>query len=101
MEFDFNFTASYLFAFVMGLFSSLHCIGMCGGIAATMSLGTKSVGGAICRQGCWSLGRTLTYMFLGVAASAVGAKFLRSQGNAVWLQAVLETWLLRYALLLD
>ncbi len=74
--------------FVSGVLGSAHCIGMCGGIAATMSLGTRSVTEAILRQGCWSLGRTLTYVFLGVMASAIGAKFLRSQGNGVWLQAV-------------
>ncbi len=74
--------------FVSGVLGSAHCIGMCGGIAATMSLGTRSVTEALLRQGCWSLGRTLTYVFLGVMASAIGAKFLRSQGNAVWLQAV-------------
>ena len=74
--------------FVSGVLGSAHCIGMCGGIAATMSLGTKSVAGAIMRQCCWSLGRTLTYMFLGVASAAIGAKFLRSQGNTVWVQAL-------------
>ena len=74
--------------FVSGVLGSAHCIGMCGGIAATMSLGTKSVAGAIMRQCCWSLGRTLTYMFLGVASAAIGAKFLRSQGNTVWAQAM-------------
>ena len=74
--------------FVSGVLGSAHCIGMCGGIAATMSLGTKSVAGAITRQCCWSLGRTLTYMFLGVASAAIGAKFLRSQGNTVWAQAM-------------
>ena len=84
----FSSLTEFALIFVSGVLGSAHCIGMCGGIAATMSLGTKSVGAAICRQGCWSLGRTLTYMFLGVAASAVGAKFLRSQGNAVWLQAM-------------
>lgn len=73
--------------FVSGLLGSAHCIGMCGGIAATMNLGTKSMAGAIGRQGCWSLGRTLTYMFLGIAASAAGTRFLRANGNAVWLQA--------------
>jgi len=74
--------------FVSGVLGSAHCIGMCGGIAATMSLGTRSVTEALLRQGCWSLGRTLTYMFLGVMASALGAKFLNSQADAVWLQAL-------------
>jgi uncharacterized protein len=38
MEFDIAFTASYGVAFVMGLISSLHCIGMCGSIVGTLSL---------------------------------------------------------------
>jgi sulfite exporter TauE/SafE len=33
-----DFNASYLAAFAMGLFSSLHCIGMCGSIIGTLSL---------------------------------------------------------------
>lgn len=78
----------FFLIFVSGVLGSAHCIGMCGGIAATMSLGTRSVTQAMLRQGCWSLGRTLTYVFLGVMAAAIGAKFLKSQGNAVWLQAM-------------
>jgi sulfite exporter TauE/SafE len=38
MFFDPAFTASYLVAFAMGLFSSLHCIGMCGSIIGTLTL---------------------------------------------------------------
>ena len=38
MPFDLDFNASYLVAFAMGLFSSLHCIGMCGSIIGTLSL---------------------------------------------------------------
>ena len=38
MEFDPAFTSSYLVAFAMGLFSSMHCIGMCGSIIGTLSL---------------------------------------------------------------
>ncbi len=39
MEFDFiHFNTSYLVAFVMGLISSLHCIGMCGSIIGTLTL---------------------------------------------------------------
>jgi sulfite exporter TauE/SafE len=73
--------------FVSGVLGSAHCIGMCGGISATMNLGAKTLPSAVIRQIFWSSGRTLTYLFLGVAAAAVGAKLLRSQGNAVRLQA--------------
>ncbi len=36
-----NFSSSYLVAFIMGLFSSLHCIGMCGSIIGTLTLSLK------------------------------------------------------------
>lgn len=38
MSFDPAFTSSYLVAFLMGLFSSMHCIGMCGSIIGTLTL---------------------------------------------------------------
>ncbi len=38
MDFDLAFTTSTLVAFTMGLFSSLHCIGMCGSIIGTLTL---------------------------------------------------------------
>ncbi|NOQ36995.1 MAG: sulfite exporter TauE/SafE family protein [Methylococcaceae bacterium] len=38
MEFDLAFNASYLVAFAMGVFSSVHCIGMCGSIIGTLTL---------------------------------------------------------------
>ena len=38
MSFDPAFTSSYLVAFVMGLFSSMHFIGMCGSIIGTLTL---------------------------------------------------------------
>lgn len=41
MEFHLSFNASYLAAFAMGLFSSLHCIGMCGSIISTLTLSLK------------------------------------------------------------
>lgn len=36
-----DFNASYLAALVMGLFSSLHCIGMCGSIIGTLTYSLK------------------------------------------------------------
>ena len=80
--------AEFTLIFVSGVLVSAHCIGMCGGIAATMSLGTRSITEALLRQGFWSLGRTLTYMFLGIMVASIGAKFLKSQGHAIWLQAM-------------
>lgn len=38
MPFDPSFTSSYLVAFIMGLISSMHCIGMCGSIIGTLTL---------------------------------------------------------------
>lgn len=38
MEFDLAFSTSTLVAFTMGLFSSMHCIGMCGSIIGTLTL---------------------------------------------------------------
>ena len=41
MEFHLTFNTSYLVAFAMGLFSSMHCIGMCGSIIGTLTLSLK------------------------------------------------------------
>jgi len=37
MDESLTFATSYFFAFTMGLFSSLHCIGMCGSIIGTLT----------------------------------------------------------------
>ena len=41
MTIDQAFNASYLVALLMGLFSSMHCIGMCGSIIGTLTLSLK------------------------------------------------------------
>jgi sulfite exporter TauE/SafE len=41
MEFHISFTSSYLVSFLMGLLSSMHCIGMCGSIIGTLTLSLK------------------------------------------------------------
>lgn len=38
MEIDQAFSNSYSVAFIMGLFSSMHCLGMCGSIIGTLTL---------------------------------------------------------------
>ncbi len=37
MDYQSAFHSSYYFAFIIGLFSSLHCIGMCGSIIGTLT----------------------------------------------------------------
>ena len=74
--------------FLSGLAGSVHCLGMCGGIAATMSLGTRGPGAAVLRQLAWSTGRLITYAFLGLLVASVGRKLIQAQGQAVWMQSL-------------
>lgn len=40
-HFDSAFSTSYLVALIMGLFSALHCLGMCGSIIGTLTLSLR------------------------------------------------------------
>lgn len=58
--------------FVLGITSSLHCIGMCGPIAMALPLNRKSnitiLSGAL----QYNLGRVITYALLGIIAGSIG-----------------------------
>lgn len=63
------------FAFLAGLAGSFHCIGMCGGIVAALSI---SAGGdastyRLRSQLCYNLGRVTTYTLLGALAGLIGS----------------------------
>lgn len=73
--------------FLSGILGSAHCIGMCGGISATMSLGASRFSSAIVRQLSWSCGRIFTYSFLGMLAATLGIKIIRSGSSTVSAQA--------------
>ncbi len=78
--------------FTSGILGSAHCIGMCGPISATMNIGTTTVRGALTRQSLWSIGRIITYAFLGMVAGFTGARFsesswLTSQTGVMQVQA--------------
>ncbi|MEM1054843.1 MAG: sulfite exporter TauE/SafE family protein [Bacteroidota bacterium] len=70
--------------FAAGLLGSAHCIGMCGGLVAVVSRGSRSTA----RQGAYYLGKTLTYIALGVLAALVGAAAAEAVSGA---QIVLST----------
>ncbi|MGR9035790.1 MAG: sulfite exporter TauE/SafE family protein [Gammaproteobacteria bacterium] len=78
MAFDPAFTTSHLVAFLMGLFSSMHCIGMCGSIIGTLTLSLSPE----IRNNKWqlfpfvlnyNLGRITSYTLAGGLAGGVGS----------------------------
>lgn len=72
---------TYLSAFIVGLFSTLHCIGMCGGIIGALTFSLPEP----IRNNRWrlfpyvsayNLGRIATYTVAGGFAGALGDSFL-------------------------
>lgn len=62
-------------AFLAGLAGSFHCIGMCGGIVAAISLKDKdnALGQRLQSQIFYNTGRIVTYTFLGALAGLIGS----------------------------
>ena len=80
-----DFNASYLAAFVIGLFSSLHCIGMCGSIIGTLTYSlsqelrnNKRILFSIILS--YNLGRVASYAIAGAVVGLLSLPF--SQGMA-------------------
>lgn len=78
MVIDSAFQASYLVAFIMGLFSSLHCVGMCGSIIGTLTLSLEPE----IRENKsrllpfvinYNLGRIFSYSIAGMLAGFIGS----------------------------
>ncbi|MGM9972742.1 MAG: sulfite exporter TauE/SafE family protein [Clostridiaceae bacterium] len=69
--------ASYGVLFVIGLFTSIHCVGMCGGIMLSQSLtiGSKDNKEALKPSILYNAGRVAAYTLLGGAIGAVGSVF--------------------------
>jgi len=63
------------FAFLAGLAGSFHCIGMCGGVVAALSVtrGNRPLASRLATQLCYNLGRITTYTLLGALAGWLGA----------------------------
>ena len=62
-------------AFIAGLVGSVHCLGMCGGIVAALSMGAPqgTMQTRMFRQLLYNLGRISTYTVLGVVAGLIGS----------------------------
>lgn len=67
--------ASYAVLFVVGVISSLHCVGMCGGIMLSQTIGkaSKNKFEAMKPAILYNLGRVTSYTILGGIVGAVGS----------------------------
>ncbi len=69
--------ASYAVLFVVGVLTSIHCVGMCGGIMLSQSLSKESNNKleAIKPALMYNLGRVISYTILGGIVGAIGSVF--------------------------
>ena len=83
---------TYTSAFLLGLFSTIHCIGMCGGIIGALSLSLpieirNNKPQMFMFVTTYNLGRIFSYSLAGLVAGALGTGVLAStgldQGHAV------------------
>lgn len=59
-------------AFTLGLFGSLHCVGMCGPIALLIPLQRQHKGFRSLQLGAYFIGKTLAYALMGLLFGLVG-----------------------------
>ena len=80
--------ASYLVLFIVGVFTSLHCVGMCGGIMLSQSISTeeKTKFEALKPALFYNLGRVVSYTILGGIVGALGSVFSLSLSFKAGLQ---------------
>lgn len=69
--------ASYAILFVVGVLTSIHCVGMCGGIMLSQSLSRESNSKfqALIPSILYNLGRVVSYTILGGMIGALGSVF--------------------------
>ncbi len=63
----------YTMAFTTGLFGAGHCIGMCGGIVAALSLSKEGQRGGLLFHLLYNLGRISTYTLIGLLVGWLGS----------------------------
>jgi sulfite exporter TauE/SafE len=76
--------------FIGGFLGSSHCISMCGPLALALGANQNRVRTNVCRQLVFTLGRILTYSFLGVVASYTGWWLLQQPQTFINVQSVLS-----------
>jgi len=85
-----------LTGFVLGISSSLHCIGMCGPIAMAIPVDRSSNGRILFGALQYNLGRIFTYSILGVIVGSMGFT-LNTFGILQWLSIIAGVALILFA----
>jgi uncharacterized protein len=80
-------------AFILGLFGSLHCAGMCGPLALALPVTSGRPAGFFAGRAAYNLGRIATYCALGLVFGLIG-KSLALAGIQRWVSIALGLALL-------
>jgi len=86
-----------LSGFVLGLFGSLHCIGMCGPIVLAISAGRASAVKMVTQRSFYHLGRAVTYALLGAIFGLLGTHIKLTgmqQGATILIGALIVVWII-------
>lgn len=72
-------------AFILGIFTTLHCVGMCGGIIGALSLGLpekirNNKYHLLFFVSTYNIGRIISYAVAGLIAGTIGTNLLTSAG---------------------
>lgn len=82
--------ASYAFLFIVGIFTSIHCVGMCGGIMISQSLSfakeSKSKLDSMTPSILYNVGRVISYTLLGGIIGGIGSIFSLSITTKAFIQ---------------
>ncbi|MGM0901146.1 MAG: sulfite exporter TauE/SafE family protein [Bacillota bacterium] len=80
--------ASYAVLFIVGVLTSIHCVGMCGGIMLSQSINkeNKSKFDALKPAFLYNTGRVTSYTLLGGVVGAIGSVFALSLSAQAGLQ---------------
>ncbi|MDB4516560.1 sulfite exporter TauE/SafE family protein [Crocinitomicaceae bacterium] len=82
--------------FVLGITSSLHCMGMCGPIAMALPLNRRSTGTILFGAFQYNFGRVLTYSILGIIVGSVGLT-IHTFGFLQWTSIIAGALLILFA----
>ncbi len=67
--------ATLLIGFTIGFVGSWHCVGMCGPLAMALPYRTSHFGTRLLKSLMYSLGRTITYVLIGLLLAILGEGF--------------------------